>query len=206
MQLNDKQIEILAVAEKLFAEKGFDGTSVRDISASAEINVAMISYYFGSKEKLLEHLILVRVADLKIQLETLFNTNLHPLKKIEKFVDFCIQKIDSNRHLYKIMHFEMSSQKRSIDLESFHQVKKENLAILTKIIEDGQSQNVFKKNINIELITPTIIGTYFHFYINKNYFDGILNFKNDIEFDTYIKNELTQHLQLTIKSLLINEN
>ncbi|MEO6348401.1 MAG: TetR family transcriptional regulator, partial [Aquaticitalea sp.] len=56
MSLNDKQIQILEVAEKLFAEHGFDGTSVRQIAHEADINIAMISYYFGSKEKLLEAL------------------------------------------------------------------------------------------------------------------------------------------------------
>ncbi|MGK4569036.1 TetR/AcrR family transcriptional regulator [Flavobacterium sp. 3HN19-14] len=32
VELNEKQIRILQVAEKLFAEKGFDGTSIRNIS------------------------------------------------------------------------------------------------------------------------------------------------------------------------------
>lgn len=206
MDLNDKQLEILTVAEKLFAEKGFDGTSVRDISKIANINVAMVSYYFGSKEKLLEQLILVRIQDLKIKLENLFEENLNPFEKIEKFIEFYIQKVDSNRHMYKIMHFEISSQKRALDMDGFHQIKKSNLSILTKIIEEGQHQNLFKKNINIALITPTILGTYFHFYTNKYYFDSILDFKTENEFNNYIKSELTQHIQLTIKALLTYDN
>ena len=206
MELNEKQIEILSVAEKLFAEKGFDGTSVRDISKIANINVAMISYYFGSKEKLLENLILFRVQDLKIKIENLFNEDLNPFEKIEKFIEFYIQKIDSNRYMYKIMHFEIASKKRGMDLEGFHEIKKSNLISLTKIIEQGQVKNVFKKNINIPLITPTILGTYFHFYTNKYYFDDVLNFKSDLEFDNYIKNELTKHIQTTIKALLVYEN
>ena len=44
----------MEAAEELFAEKGFSGTSVRDIADAADVNVAMISYYFGSKEKMLE--------------------------------------------------------------------------------------------------------------------------------------------------------
>ena len=39
----EKQIHILNVAEELIAKKGFEGTSVRDISTKANINVAMIS-------------------------------------------------------------------------------------------------------------------------------------------------------------------
>ena len=51
MELNDKQIQILETAEKLFSENGFDGTSVRQIAKAAEVNIAMISYYFGSHPK-----------------------------------------------------------------------------------------------------------------------------------------------------------
>jgi len=46
-EFNEKQIQILQVTEKLFAEKGFDGTSIRDIAKQANINIAMVSYYFG---------------------------------------------------------------------------------------------------------------------------------------------------------------
>ena len=42
-KFTDKQIHILDVAEELIAKKGFEGTSVRDISTQANINVAMIS-------------------------------------------------------------------------------------------------------------------------------------------------------------------
>ena len=44
---NAKQIHILNVAEELIAQNGFEDTSVREISKKANINVAMISYYFG---------------------------------------------------------------------------------------------------------------------------------------------------------------
>jgi len=50
---NAKQIHILNVAEELIAQNGFENTSVREISKNANINVAMISYYFGSKEKMM---------------------------------------------------------------------------------------------------------------------------------------------------------
>ena len=76
---NEKQIKILQVAETLFAEQGFDGTSIRNIAKEAKINIAMVSYYFGSKERLLESLILYRTSDLKSQLDTLIQENLEPI-------------------------------------------------------------------------------------------------------------------------------
>ena len=43
---------ILEAAQKLFAEKGLDATSVRDITAAADCNVAAVNYHFGGKENL----------------------------------------------------------------------------------------------------------------------------------------------------------
>ena len=58
---------LLDAAEGLFCERGFKGTSIRDIAASAGCNIASVNYYFGSKEKLYEevwrrHLIPMRDA------------------------------------------------------------------------------------------------------------------------------------------------
>ncbi len=43
---------ILDAAERLFAEKGFDGAPVREITAQAGCNIAAVNYHFGSKENL----------------------------------------------------------------------------------------------------------------------------------------------------------
>src|SRR5882762_2373125 len=44
---------IIAVAETLFNKQGFDGASMRDIAAAAEMQPASVYYYFESKEELL---------------------------------------------------------------------------------------------------------------------------------------------------------
>ena len=48
---------ILTAALKLFAEFGFDGTSTRAVAEAADVNLAMIHYYFGSKEQLYHRVI-----------------------------------------------------------------------------------------------------------------------------------------------------
>ena len=203
---NDKQIQILEVAETLFAEKGFDGTSIRDISKAAKINIAMISYYFGSKEKLLESLIIYKTAGLKIQLENLLEENLEPIAKINKLIELYIHRINCNRGIYRILHFELSSKKRVLNLQSFTEIKKVNLRSLELIIQEGQDKGVFRKDIIIPLITPTILGTFFHFYMNKPFFENLLNLKTEDLYNNYIKNDLTKHIQQTIKALLIYES
>jgi AcrR family transcriptional regulator len=43
---------LIAAALRLFGEKGFDGTSTRDIAAAAKANIGSIAYHFGGKEGL----------------------------------------------------------------------------------------------------------------------------------------------------------
>jgi AcrR family transcriptional regulator len=45
---------ILAAAEALFARRGFDGASLRQLTSAAGVNLAAVNYHFGSKEKLVE--------------------------------------------------------------------------------------------------------------------------------------------------------
>jgi AcrR family transcriptional regulator len=45
---------ILDSAEKLFAEQGFAGTSMRAITTAADANLAAVNYHFGSKESLID--------------------------------------------------------------------------------------------------------------------------------------------------------
>lgn len=52
-QLKDTKQRILEAARALFAAKGYDGTSVRDIAKVAEVNVAALNYHFQGKQNLL---------------------------------------------------------------------------------------------------------------------------------------------------------
>lgn len=49
---------ILTAAQLLFTRKGFDGAGIRDIAAEADVNMALIGRYFGSKKRLFESAIL----------------------------------------------------------------------------------------------------------------------------------------------------
>ena len=202
---NEKQICILQVAEKLFAEKGFDGTTVRDILKAAKINIAMVSYYFGSKDKMLEALIQFRTEDLSIKIENLIKESLSPLEKMNRLIEFYISRINQNKDIYKIMHFELSSKKRMLNFESFTQVKKRNVASLRTIINEGQNLGIFNLDVNIDLIAPTILGTFFHFQMNRPYYESIFDLQNDDAFENYVNTELTLHIKRTIKALLLYE-
>jgi len=54
----DARNRILQVAEEAFAEQGFDRPSLRDITSKAKVNLASVSYYFGSRDGLVDAVIL----------------------------------------------------------------------------------------------------------------------------------------------------
>ena len=53
--------KILLAASKVFTEKGFSGTRTRDIAEEAGINLALLNYYFRTKEKLFEQVMKVKI-------------------------------------------------------------------------------------------------------------------------------------------------
>ena len=53
---------ILDAAERLFADHGFEGTSIRDIVDAAKVNLAAVHYHFRSKEALLEAVLTRRIS------------------------------------------------------------------------------------------------------------------------------------------------
>lgn len=57
----DTKTRILDAAEKLFGKNGFDATSLRDITAEAEVNLAAVNYHFQSKDSLIDSVIARRV-------------------------------------------------------------------------------------------------------------------------------------------------
>ncbi|SFU62791.1 transcriptional regulator, TetR family [Pustulibacterium marinum] len=206
MDLNEKQLQILDIAEKLFAENGFDATSVRHIAKEADINVAMISYYFGSKEKLLETLFAHKVADFKLEInQIVHNEDLDWFEKVDRLVSLLVQRIHKNRRVHKIINNEYSSNCRNFDIQKFIDRKKENYILLEKFIKSGQKAGAFTKNVEISLIVPTILGTYFYFYYNKKIFHLMYNLDENSA-DEFVLTTLNKHVQQTIKAILTYEN
>ena len=58
---------LMRTATKLIANKGYSATSVREITAAAECNLAAVNYHFGSKQGLYEHIFKDILSDLRDQ-------------------------------------------------------------------------------------------------------------------------------------------
>jgi AcrR family transcriptional regulator len=61
---HDTKDRILDAAERLFAQRGFDATSLRMITAAAGVNLASVNYHFQSKNSLIEAVLTRRIAPL----------------------------------------------------------------------------------------------------------------------------------------------
>lgn len=80
---------ILDAAEKLFAEKGIGGTSIRAVIAAAGVNSAAVHYHFGSKEQLITGVFRRRASLItgeRIRLLDSMPPNMRPVKKLEAIV------------------------------------------------------------------------------------------------------------------------
>jgi AcrR family transcriptional regulator len=171
----DKRSQILIAAEELFAEKGFEGTSVRDIAHLAGVNLAMISYYFGSKDKLFEALVEFRSGYVTATLEELASDeNLSPMDKVFKLIDFYVEKIFSHHRYHNIITRHFSTVLSPELKESIMQMKKKSLDHIRKILEDGISQHMFR-TVDVDMTVGTIFGTISQVTLSKEFYCRIFN-------------------------------
>lgn len=205
MIFSDKQIQIIEAAERLFADKGFDATSVRDIADDAGVNVAMISYYFGSKEKLLESLFTYRSEASILKLEGLLqDKKISSLQKVNVMIDYYIDKILSQPCFHQIMMREQVTNFRATTAALIMDMKRKNQLLVTQLIQEGQKHEGFKKNINIPLMMATLVGTVSHVVTTQYYYREINNLQelSTEEFTENLRKNLSTHLKKLFKATL----
>jgi AcrR family transcriptional regulator len=208
MEYNEKQLSIINTAERLFAIHGFDGTSVRDISQEAGINVAMISYYFGSKEKLMEAVFDHRTNEMRMKVENLLqNEVLTHLEKVNILIDDYVERFIEQQEFHKIMLREQMTENNTPVTFFIHELKKRNLASIKKLIQDGQKSGEFKKNVDILLMMTTMVGTVSQMITSQRFYREINKLEDltEIEFQKYIKKKLSAHLKNLFKLSLTYE-
>ena len=126
--------KILETASEVFTEKGFAGTRTRDIAEKAGINLALLNYYFRSKEKLFEQV-------MKIKVVLLFG-KIFPILSNEK--TSLEEKIDLASEKY----FEILSKNPNLPLFVISEIQKKNSNI-TKIIPVNK---IFENSVIIKQI------------------------------------------------------
>src|SRR6478735_177801 len=155
----DKKEHIIREAMELFAKKGFEGTSIRDIASNAGVNIAMINYYFGSKEKLFESLLENKTTYTRDILAGIAkDPALSEIEKIDKVVEGYVTRIFSGRMFHRVIHQEMMLSQRDSLQQSIVDMITPNALVIKEIIEKGIKKGEFKK-VDSTLTMSSLIGT-----------------------------------------------
>jgi len=207
-EFNEKQLQIIDTAERLFARKGFDGTSVRDIAEEAGINVAMISYYFGSKEKLMEAIFEVKIGRTQMRVEELLKEeHMAPIQKINILIEEHIERVIKSQQFYRIMICEQVSNTNPAIMDKIKKLKLRNAELISELIKEGQKKGVFKRKVDVVLMLNTMIGTVWQAIISKEHYREFIHGEvlTDEEYEIQLKKRLNVHIKTLFKAILTNE-
>ena len=200
-KFTEKQIQILDVAEELIAKKGFEGTSVRDISTKANINVAMISYYFGSKEKMMVNLYQYRVQKTRETFAEFTQTikDGKPEMQLKEIINFIVKQLLTYNYFHGFVTQELRHDDRVKNtLLEFYQTF---VKVLDDVIQKGIVTGVFKRAAKSEDIVSMLLGTVVFTIRNKNFYEFYLK-GNEEDFLLNSEKKLKNHLNLSVFALL----
>ncbi|HEY4154890.1 MAG TPA: TetR family transcriptional regulator [Puia sp.] len=204
-----KQLQLLDTAELLFSRKGFEGTSVRDIAEEAGINTAMISYYFGSKEKLMEAIFERRSLNIKEKVDLLMkDDSLDPFQKMFSLLDEYIDRILQRKKFHRILLCEQVINQNPAILEMLSKLKIRNSASINELIRAGQKKGLFKKQVDVPMLMNTLVGTITHILVNLEFYKNYHNLESlsDEEFERILKKKLSVHIKIIFKAILSHES
>lgn len=192
---------------QLFAERGFEGTSIRDIAEKASVNVAMVNYYFGTKEKLFEKIVEYKSSATRGLLdEIMHNNDLAPIEKIEAVIDSYIEKLFTHRMFHRLVQQELILNQRENLQSSIVNNFIPNAMIIKSIIESGIKQGDFKK-VDPELTIASLNGTINQVLLSRKFCNRLMN-KNDdyIPYeDVKFKKRVSVHLKQLMHDHLLNK-
>jgi AcrR family transcriptional regulator len=137
---NDSSTEekILKAARQVFIEKGLSGARMQDIADKAEINKAMLHYYFKSKEMLFEVIFRETAGKLFPHFEKLMDSDLNFFDKIRSIVSSYIEVIIQNPYIPLFVMNEMNKNPE-IGMKTFFEAQKSGFV---KKLREAIEENV----------------------------------------------------------------
>lgn len=201
-KFTEKQIHILDIAEELIAKKGYEGTSVRDICSKANINVAMISYYFGSKEKMMSYLYQYRVLKTRENFSEFADTIKEgkPEMQMREMIKYIVSQLFKYNYFHGFVTQELRhTESLKDELLDFYQlfVKK-----LDEVIKKGVASGVFTFTPKPEDILTMIIGSTLFVIRNKNFYELYVPSKNEETYAKEAEKKVRMNLLLSVFAIL----
>ncbi|WP_028123859.1 TetR/AcrR family transcriptional regulator [Epilithonimonas tenax] len=202
-----KEEHIMMASEKLFAANGYNGTSVRDIAAKAKVNVSMISYYFGSKENLMEELFRWRMEEGLNFAKTIYgNHELTEIEKLDGFIDSYVGRVQKLKDFFMMVHTQqIISQNKNIQnfLKDF---KISYIEINQNVVESGLASGIFTKRPSYHLMQCTITGTIFNalhgIKIYKEYLKKHNSDFDEKQYESQYFLEAANHVKTIVRDLV----
>ncbi|AZA53243.1 MAG: TetR/AcrR family transcriptional regulator [Chryseobacterium sp.] len=178
MELKEKQRKILDVAVELFKEKGYMGSSVRDLATKLNIKAASLYAHIRSKEEILEWICFGIANDFFTELQTVKNTDINPKDKLNLFIDKHLSIVLRNRDVTHIYSNEWKHLEER--LPEFVELRKKYQQEVEELISE-----IYQAE-NWELKSPTFTTRFILHTLNNSYFW----FKRNIESTTEITDEI----------------
>jgi len=199
---NEKQQQIMAVALRLFAENGYDKTSIRDIAREADVNVAMVSYYFGSKEKLLEAVFINHFSHIRSTFKTILNQRGDSaVDKVSKIIDMFIDVLANRPLFHRLMIRESGILKKGPLFDMVNEMKTVNRRLVERAVKAGQQLGIFRRDVDVFFMSSVLIGSVHQNMANTRY---ELEHKNlTDEQREALKRDRTETLRTHLKRMFI---
>ncbi|MFT4537539.1 MAG: AcrR family transcriptional regulator [Saprospiraceae bacterium] len=97
---NGTEYKIKEAARKVFLEKGFAATKTREIAEAADINLALLNYYFRSKKKLYDIIMIETLQSFSSGVISIFNDESTSIReKVSLFVNHYIDLLTQNENV-----------------------------------------------------------------------------------------------------------
>lgn len=148
------QARLLAVARALFARHGYEGTSVRTVTARARANLGAITYHFGSKRLLYTAVLQSLVGPLANRVRFAVQADAPPLDRVEHIVRAFFAHIRLNPDMPAIMVRELVSGREIA--APVKRVLGEMLPVLAGVIAAGQKDGTIRAGDPMLLALSTV--------------------------------------------------
>lgn len=159
--------KIFQAAAHLFAEKGYNGVSMREISESTGLSKPTIYYYFGSKEGIYTSLVEVGLHHNLEQFQQIIDMKIPVKQKIIEIVKIRFRQVQEYPEFAKFFLLIFMSIENLPFLKKFIEEAASRRQSLADLIQQGISQGEFGQSANPKLAADILIGTLMHFMVKQ---------------------------------------
>jgi AcrR family transcriptional regulator len=205
----DKKDHILDVAERIFAEHGFDGASTRMISGEAGVNMAMLNYYFGSKEGLLLSIFERRTSTFRSLIQHIGNNeNISSWQKVTEYIEAYIGRVFNNNCFQKMIHQEMAVRRTGELADKITDMIMQNVFEFRKILYEGIERGEFRRDIDTDMAVATVFGVKGQIVNAPQICSLMLGYdtQDPLNVEEKLKPRVIDYLKRLLKAYLLIEN